>query len=236
MSVPRRKFLNSAMVSVLAVTAFPEVSAGTSLVTHRGQDKFPQGVASADPQSNSITLWTRVEPDSTTDAIELQVEVSQSADFSELVVNQTVEVLRNDDYTLRLCVDGLRADTRYFYRFATPQGEVSRTGRTRTAPEPHADRTVVIGFASCQNYEQGYFGAWSNMIAEDKQKPGDEQIDFVLHLGDFIYERYRGTSVDGERFGTQTAGVSRRSTRWRPAIRAEPCRLPPLVQGLPVGP
>ena len=46
-----------------------------------------------------------------------------------------------------------------------------------------------MAFVCCQSYEQAYYGSWARMLADDKAKSDSEQIDFVLHLGDFIYER-----------------------------------------------
>src|SRR4029079_17418755 len=77
-------------------------------------------------------------------------------------------------------VDGLRPGRHYWYRF-TAGGEVSAMGRTRTAPAATAalDR-LRFAFVSCQNYETGYFTAYRRLAEED--------LDLVLHLGDYIYE------------------------------------------------
>ena len=96
----------------------------------------------------------------------------------------------------RLVVQGLDADTIYFYRFLAA-GDQSRLGRTRTAPMPDVERPTRFAFAACQNFEQGFYGAWARMIADDISAPTEQQLDFVLFLGDFIYE-VRGDKWDAD--------------------------------------
>ncbi|MEH6586316.1 MAG: alkaline phosphatase D family protein [Halioglobus sp.] len=150
---------------------------------------FPQGVASADPQPSGVMLWTRAVPADDTDDVVLQLQVSLDSNFSQLVLQETISTSREHDFTVRAFVGELEPDTRYYYRFIGGADSVSRTGRTRTAPAPGQERAVNMAFASCQSYEQGYYGSWARMLADDKGKSEDEQIDLVLHLGDFIYER-----------------------------------------------
>lgn len=201
MSIPRREFLHQMLGGVAAATALPVAVLHASPELHINRARFPQGVASADPLSDAITLWTRIEPVASAPPMQsLRAQISTSSIFDSVVLDTVTEANRDDDYTVRLFVDGLASDKTYYFRFITDTGEASRTGRTRTAPEPDADRAAVIGFASCQNYEQGFYGAWARMISEDQARPKSEQIDFILHLGDFIYERYRGRALNGERF------------------------------------
>ncbi|MDX1733410.1 MAG: alkaline phosphatase D family protein [Halioglobus sp.] len=158
---------------------------------------FPQGVASGDPQPQAVMLWTRAEPVVSTGSVRLLVEVALDEDFSRVLLSQAVSCTPDSDYTLRAYIDGLSPDTRYYYRFRGAGEQVSRTGRTRTAPAAGADRRANVAFASCQSYEQGHYGSWARMIAEDRDAPEQEQIDFVLHLGDFIYERSWHKRIDG---------------------------------------
>jgi alkaline phosphatase D len=83
-------------------------------------------------------------------------------------------------HSVHVGVSGLEPGRWYWYRFATAD-EVSPAGRTRTAPAPGAspDR-LRFAFASCQHYEQGYYTAYRHMA--------EEELDFVVHLGDYIYE------------------------------------------------
>lgn len=150
--------------------------------------RFPQGVASADPQPTAVMLWTRAVPEATADETSVQVQLSLDSDFSTLVAQETVATSREHDFTIRILVRELNPDTRYYYRFVGANS-TSRIGRTRTAPAPGQERNVNMAFVSCQSYEQAYYGSWARMLADDKAKSDSEQIDFVLHLGDFIYER-----------------------------------------------
>ena len=161
-------------------------AAPRSLTT--GRFHFPQGVASGDPQPDGVVLWTRVEAIEPSDApVDIRVQISPAPDFTNIVLDEMLSATAASDYTLRLVVQGLEPDTIYFYRFAAG-GDHSRLGRTRTAPLPNAERPTRIVFASCQNYEQGFYGAWARMLADDLAAPTEQHIDFVLFLGDFIYE------------------------------------------------
>lgn len=158
---------------------------------------FPQGVASADPTPEAVMLWTRAVPANGAARVRVLLQVSTTADFAEPLLEAPLSVTAERDYTLRAHVEGLAPDTRYYYRFLGAGGTASRVGRTRTAPAPEQARDVRVAFVSCQNYEQAFFGAWARMLADDEAAAAAEQIDFVLHLGDFIYERCWHTREDG---------------------------------------
>ncbi len=160
---------------------------------------FPQGIASGDPQSDSIILWTRALIPGQ-DAVPLVVQLSETDDFTEVLVEAPVTASADNDFTVRAYIDDLQPAQRYFYRFLGVDGGQSIVGRTMTAPASDDARPVNLAFASCQNYEQGFFGAWSRMVTEDLAKPQADQIQFVLHLGDFIYERYGYEDRDNQRY------------------------------------
>ena len=159
--------------------------------------RFPQGVASGDPQPDGVMLWTRAEPESPADTVALSLQVAQDPDFTELVLQAALNTDKTSDYTLRVFVDKLKPARTYWYRFLGEDGSRSATGRTRTAPLPDAETPVKVALAACQNYESGFYGSWARMLADDLTQTEDEQIDFVMQVGDFIYERiykerYRG--------------------------------------------
>jgi len=151
---------------------------------------FPHGVASGDPQPDAVALWTRaVHAGEQGGQVPLIAQVSTSADFTRVVAERPLIAPEASDNTVRLIVEGLRPYTSYYYRFTAMDGTaVSVTGRTRTAPAPDDMRAVRFAFASCQNYEQGFYGAWRRMVRDDEAAAAKSQIDFVIHLGDFIYE------------------------------------------------
>ncbi len=153
-----------------------------------GRYAFPQGLASADPAPDGVVLWTRVEGPGDGPGVgdvPLTLQVAETPDFARVVVERTVTAPAAFDRTVRAVVTGLKPDTVYHYRFLAPDGTTPEfTGRTRTAPAPDADRTVRLAFVSCQSYEDGYYGAYRRLMALDRETP----VDFVLHLGDQIYE------------------------------------------------
>jgi alkaline phosphatase D len=85
-------------------------------------------------------------------------------------------------------IGGLKPARTYWYRFTDAEGNGSRVGRTITAPEPNDSRTVNFAFVSCQDVNEGKLNAYRKMIYEDERAPAAGKLEFVLHLGDFIYE------------------------------------------------
>jgi alkaline phosphatase D len=152
-------------------------------------ERFRHGVASGDPDASSLIIWTRI----TTDLPELEVSwrVSEDPAFSEVAASGTVKTGSDQDWTVKPLVTGLQAGRVYFYQF-TVQGDASPIGRTRTLPLVGPDR-LGIALASCSNYAFGFFNAYG-AIAKD------EDIDFVLHTGDYLYE-YGGEESWGEKTG-----------------------------------
>jgi alkaline phosphatase D len=161
----------------------PQADGGAATYT------FPQGVASGDPQPTSVMLWTRVEKQDVEDdeVIELTFEVSTTRQFEAVLVRKRVETSAASDFTVRVLATDLEPATTYYYRFRAGS-ERSIVGRTRTAPEYDADVDVRFAWACCQDYATGFYGSYRQLLNDDADKPEAEQIQFVLHLGDFIYE------------------------------------------------
>jgi alkaline phosphatase D len=174
---------------------------------------YPQGVASADPSADSVILWTRRAPlkgDPAT-SYRLTVEISRTADFASTETRATAVVTAASDYTTRFLAAGLAPATEYWYRFIDESGNGSRVGRTVTAPHAGDERAISFTFVSCQDITQGANNAWRRMIFEDERRPRTEQLGFVLHLGDFIYEvvDYPEDSKDGRRYGRKLLDLIR---------------------------
>ncbi len=147
---------------------------------------FPEGVASGDPDSNSVLFWTRY-PSSGKSA-QLTLEVAEDEAFERVTASTPVTVSPAADWTCRVLVGGLKPARVYWYRFSDRDGNGSRIGRTITAPADDDSRPVNFAFVSCQDVNEGKLNAYRRMIYEDERAPAAEQLDFVLHLGDFIYE------------------------------------------------
>src|SRR5215471_18461820 len=197
----RREFL--AMAAVLgAEAAWAGPRAARSKISwHESHDMFPEGVASGDPDSHSVLLWTRRAP-LPQPANELTVEMALDPSFERVVATQTVAISADADWTCRVLVGGLEPAHVYWYRFTDAQGFGSRIGRTRTAPADDDPRPVRFAFVSCQNVCEGAQNAYRRMAFEDERAKPEDQLWFVLHLGDFVYEvvDYPEDFPDGHRY------------------------------------
>ncbi len=162
--------------------------ANSRIAWRERRELFPEGVASGDPDSTSVLLWTRRASTGGKLATKLNVEVAEDERFTRVVATAMAPVSEASDWTCRVLVGGLKASRVYWYRFSDSEGSGSRVGRTVTAPDVDDDRPVRFVFVSCQNANDGAQNAYRRMIFEDEQASESERIGFVLHLGDFIYE------------------------------------------------
>jgi alkaline phosphatase D len=186
--IDRRTFLQAAL-SVGATAAWGNDIAHASRVAWREQrTMFPEGVASGDPDYSSVLLWTRRPYAAGVAARTLHVEVAEDRAFGRVVVSATARVSAESDWTCRVLAGGLKPARVYWYRFTDSEGNGSRVGRTRTAPAEGDDRAVRFAFVSCQDVNEGKLNAYRRMIFEDERAAPADQLGFVLHLGDFIYE------------------------------------------------
>jgi len=141
---------------------------------------FQQGVASGDPKPDSVMLWTRVNGSNGGKAVSVQLQVSAQPDFGTLVVNSTLSALPDWDYTLRNKVTGLSAGTTYYYRFIVGS-QTSPVGRTRTAPAAGTPLSQLkFAFITCQDWSVNHWAGMEELVNQD--------LDFVVHMGDYIYE------------------------------------------------
>jgi alkaline phosphatase D len=184
----RRAFLESA-AAIGATAVFGRAAARASRMRARERREFfAEGVASADPDSNSVVLWTRYSNPGAAGRAALTVEVARDRAFERVIAIARAPVAAESDWTARVLVGNLEPASEYWYRFVDSGGNASRIGRTLTAPPDEDPRAVRFVFVSCQNVNQGAQNAYRRMIYEDEQAPPGERIDFILHLGDFIYE------------------------------------------------
>ncbi len=194
----RRTFMGAAGAGALAAAvpatlAAGSLSAGAAHADRPRRGAFAHGVASGDPLPDGVILWTRVTPSpdarpgSGRGAPSTVVwEVADDRGFATVVASGTVRTDASRDHTVKVDARGLGAATDYWYRFRVTDGPaagaVSPTGRTRTAPATDADiRSARFGVVSCANWEAGYFAAYRHLAERD-------DLDAVIHLGDYIYE------------------------------------------------
>jgi alkaline phosphatase D len=154
---------------------------------------FEHGVASGDPDTTSVIIWTRVSGSKA--PVPVDWYVATDAEMLDVVSHGQFTTNAERDYTVKQLVDGLAPGRRFFYQFVV-NGTTSPLGQTKTLPVGHVDR-LVLAVASCSNYPFGYFNAYE-VIAND------DEVDLVVHLGDYIYEyRARGGygGATGRRIG-----------------------------------
>lgn len=136
---------------------------------------FPQGVASGDPKESSIVFWTRYPAGGA-----LKLEVALAQDFSRLVASVALSAQAVYDNTVRAKLVNLLPGTQYFYRFVAGR-DVSPAGMARTAPAvSSAPQSLRFAWISCQDWSFNHWGAFS-LLAQ-------ESLDFVVHVGDYVYE------------------------------------------------
>jgi alkaline phosphatase D len=186
MKISRRSFLKTA-TAIGASLAWVGPARSSHINWHERRDLYPQGVASGDPDPHSVILWTRRPFTDGTRQL-LTVEVADDETFRRVIAHAQTPVASAADWTARVLIGGLKPARTYWYRFTDTDGNGSRVGRTITAPLPNDPRTVNFAFVSCQDVNEGKLNAYRRMIYEDERAPAAEQLDFVLHLGDFIYE------------------------------------------------
>jgi alkaline phosphatase D len=145
------------------------------------ENPFTLGVASGSPEADGVVLWTRLHlPHTVLPAVTLRWEIAHDAAFAHIVQQGQAQALPELGHAVHVEAAGLAPERWYFYRFLAA-GWTSPVGRTRTLPAPDATvQRLRLGYASCQRWEHGYYGAWRHMAADAP--------DFVVFLGDYIYE------------------------------------------------
>lgn len=150
-----------------------------------GDDPFLIGIASGDPDSSSVVLWTRLLASAAGERLRdgdlpLALDVSLDESFEQIVISTLAEARSAFGHSAHALIDGLAPNTWFYYRFRIGD-HTSPTGRTRTLPPAGADAPDFrFGFSSCQNWESGAYGAHRHLAAED--------LDLFVWLGDYIYE------------------------------------------------
>jgi alkaline phosphatase D len=186
----RRNFLKSAGFIGGVLLVHPQ----GSIVLAKPQYKsfpFSLGVASGEPYPDSVVIWTRLAAESLSETLALatisvQWQVAKDEKMTSIIAQGEALAEPILGHSVHVVVEGLKPDQVYWYRFQT-NGEKSPIGRTKTAPIG-SPKNLSFAFVSCQNYEHGYFNAYSHLAKEN--------LDFVVHLGDYIYEGASKSSTD----------------------------------------
>lgn len=186
----RRDFLRATLISAAGLLAGPACNSNEptggepAREVVDGFEYFPQSVASGDPRPGSVILWTRIaDPDAPDRELELELELSSNPEFSDLLgETATVAASPGYDHCVKVRLTDLNPGETIYYRFVYEKDGVffgSRVGQAASAPDPSADVGARFAVLSCQDYSRFYNVC--HALAE-------QQFDFVVHLGDYIYE------------------------------------------------
>ena len=160
----------------------------TQVIERGGPDPrlkpFYHGVASGDPTSSSVMIWTRITPDAGQTSIDGQYFVATDTAFQNMVTSCSFTAEETSDFTVNIDISGLNAGSVYYYYFRALNAN-SLIGRAKTCPTGNVER-LKFAVVSCSNYEGGYFNAYDAISRRN-------DIDAVIHLGDYIYEYGSGT-------------------------------------------
>ncbi len=189
--IPRRDFLAKGSATIAFLAAFQALGERADAQAS-GFDPFSYGVASGDPLPNRVIIWTRVNPSAAAtpgsglgSPVRGLWEVSLNSGFTQRVATGRFTTSPASDHTVKIDVANLQPGTDYFYRFNS-LGVNSPIGRMKTAPAVGSTPSSVrFGLVSCSNFEAGYFSAYRHLAVRD-------DLDFVVHVGDYIYEYANG--------------------------------------------
>jgi alkaline phosphatase D len=199
--VGRRGFLRSGLAGAALAGLCGAPGCALRVLSHpgaaargRGESPFQHGVASGDPLQDRVILWTRVSPRASELLTSVHVDwwIARDAEAKDVVQRGYLHVGPERDFTVKADAEGLEPGRDYYYGFLV-DGVDSPVGRTRTLPAEdvaHAKLAVV----SCANHPQGFFNAYACLAARD-------DVDLVVHLGDYLYEYGNEGFGDGEALG-----------------------------------
>ncbi|MCK9685075.1 alkaline phosphatase D family protein [Scleromatobacter humisilvae] len=178
----RRQLLKrGAFFTVVAATG-ALAACGGDTGPDAGTYRFDQGVASGDPRDTSVVFWTRcVRADGAAETIDVYLEVATSSDFGTVLGHASLTTSADWDNTLRAKITGLPANTPLYYRFVAGR-DISPIGKTRTMPAATAAvAQAKFAWFTCQDWSINHWGAMSLLAAEP-------DLDFIVHVGDYVYE------------------------------------------------
>jgi phosphodiesterase/alkaline phosphatase D-like protein len=191
MRVDRRRFIRLAGGAAAAAATVGRLSSPQRAVAALDEGPFALGVSSGDPAHDSVVLWTRLAPDPLDgggmppEPVPVRWEIAHDEAFTRIIGTGEAIADPAAAHTIHVEVAGLPPDRWLWYRFSA-LGAQSRVGRTRTLPAPGAKAARLrLAIASCQAWVGGPYPAYGDLAEQD--------VDLVLHLGDYIYETSLGS-------------------------------------------
>ena len=188
----RRKFIRNSVIAATGTFLIPSVLSSCKKKDGKKDDDrydgqgFFEGVASFDPSQDRVILWSRYTPASQeTGKPIILLDVARDKDFKSLVVSQSVQADIKSDNTIYVDVSNLTSNTKYYYRFRSDTTQtISVIGETKTLPAAGQSSEIKMAVVSCANFQAGLFNVYGAVAESD--------ADFVVHLGDYIYEYQAG--------------------------------------------
>lgn len=181
--ITRRRALQAALLAGAASCSKPVKKTPFTASSSAAGGLFAHGVASGDPSADGVVIWTRLSLPASEDAaaeISAPWEIAADRAFATIIASGEATTSAARDYTVKAYVSGLNPGTTYYYRFKSGDGAVSPVGRTRTLPAGPLE-AAKFAVLTCSNYPFGYFNVYDLVSRRD-------DIDAVIHLGDYIYE------------------------------------------------
>lgn len=195
----RRDFIRNSATLLTAASATGLLSACGSSHDRPAPADYLYGVASGDPLTDRVILWTHARAGNLDTAIALSWQVASDAEFRQIVSAGQVSATADTGFTAKVDASGLTAGNRYYYRFIDASGKASPVGVTRTLPTADVS-SVKFAVFSCAIYSEGFFNAYDAAARSD--------ADYALHLGDYIYEY----GADPAKYGNTDAVALNRVT------------------------
>lgn len=187
---------------------------------------FYHGVASGDPLPDRVIIWTRITLDPPVDPVTVSWQMATDTLFTNIVASGNATTSVDKDYTIKVDVTGLQPDSWYYYRFEY-NGNRSITGRTHTMPSGTNVDSIRLAVVSCSDYQNGYFNAYRDITLRN-------DVDFVLHLGDYIYEYGANSSLSDRNHEPTTEIITITDYRIRHSLYKLDADLRLLHQQLPM--
>jgi alkaline phosphatase D len=224
----------AAMLPASLASSMAYAAGETTATADDTADPFPLGIASGDPLPGAVILWTKIaRPGLPAKPIEVDWQVARDEHFRHVVRAGRTIARPELGHSVHVDATGLEPGREYWYRFKA-FGHLSPAGRTRTARALKDDqRMLKFAIVNCQDFQNGYWPVYGGLRAED--------VDFVLHLGDYIYETDPGSRfADRVHTTPETAGIGQLRTladyrarhaqyKSDPALRTAHARFPWIV-------
>lgn len=171
------------LISILFIAFLFGTNAQTSVTPLDCVAPFYHGVASGDPLTDAVIIWTRVTPQNFNLPLPVEYRMATDSMMQNVVATGSVLTDATKDFTVKVDVTGLNPDSYFYYEFTALESNSPR-GRTKTAPQSGVD-SLRFAVVSCANLEAGYFNVYEAITQRN-------DIEAVLMLGDYIYEYEEG--------------------------------------------